>query len=115
MDCLFCKIMNGEIPSKKVYEDEYVYGFHDIAPMAPVHVLIIPKVHVESVAELNEEQLIIMQHLTKAAQKIAKELNIFDSGYRMVLNSGKDAGQTVYHLHMHVLGGDMLADFGTRK
>lgn len=115
MDCLFCKIKNGEIPSKKVYEDEYVYAFHDIAPMAPIHVLIIPKEHVESVAKLSGDQLIIMEHLTDAANKIAKQLGIYESGFRLVLNSGKDAGQTVFHLHMHLLGGDALADFGTGK
>lgn len=115
MDCLFCKIKNGEIPSKKVYEDEYVYAFHDIAPMAPIHVLIIPKEHVESAAKLSGDQLIIMDHLTDAANKIAKQLGIYESGFRLVLNSGKDAGQTVFHLHMHLLGGDTLADFGTRK
>lgn len=115
MDCLFCKIMNGEIPSKKVYENEYVYAFHDIAPMAPVHVLIIPKEHVESAAKLEDDQLVLVGHLVKAAQEIAKQLGIYDSGYRLVLNNGKDAGQTVFHMHMHLLGGDALADFGTRK
>lgn len=115
MDCLFCKIINGEIPSKKVYEDENVYAFYDIAPMAPIHVLIIPKVHVESAAALADEQLVIMQHLTLAAQKIAKQLNIYDSGYRLVLNSGEDAGQTVFHIHMHLLGGAKLADFGVKN
>lgn len=115
MDCLFCKIINGEIPSNKVYEDEYVYAFHDIAPMAPIHVLIIPKTHVESAASLKEDELLLMQHLTVAAQKIAKNLGIYESGYRLVLNSGKDAGQTVFHLHMHLLGGGQLADFGTKK
>ena len=115
MDCLFCKIMNGEIPSKKVYEDEHVYAFHDIAPMAPVHVLIIPKKHVESVAALDGDNLVIMQHLISAANTVASQLGIKDSGYRLVMNCGKDAGQTVFHLHMHLLGGDALADFGTRK
>lgn len=115
MDCLFCKIMNGEIPSKKVYENEYVYAFHDIAPMAPVHVLVIPKQHIESAAALTEDNAEIMQHLVLAAKDIAKQLGIYESGYRLVFNSGKDAGQTVFHLHMHLLGGDALADFGTGK
>lgn len=115
MDCLFCKIINGEIPSNKVYEDENVYAFYDIAPMAPIHILIIPKKHVESAASITGDDLLIMQHLTEAAQKIAKKVGIFETGYRLVLNSGKDAGQTVFHLHMHLLGGDSLADFGTRK
>lgn len=115
MDCLFCKIINGEIPSNKVYEDENLYAFHDISPMAPVHVLIIPKKHVESAAKLEKEDMVIMQQLTEAANKIAKQLGIYDSGYRLVLNSGKDAGQTVFHLHMHLLGGDALADFGVKK
>jgi len=115
MDCLFCKIMNGEIPSKKVYEDEHTYAFYDIAPMAPIHVLIIPKEHVESAAALTDENLILVQHLVRAANKIAKQLGIYESGFRLVLNSGKDAGQTVFHMHMHLLGGDALADFGTRK
>ncbi|MBQ9949103.1 MAG: histidine triad nucleotide-binding protein [Clostridia bacterium] len=112
MDCLFCKIIKGDVPSKKVYENEYVYAFHDISPMAPVHVLIVPKTHVESAAKLSGDNLIIMQHLTEAAIEIAKQLGIYESGFRTVLNSGKDAGQTVFHLHMHLLGGAALSDFG---
>ena len=115
MDCLFCKIMNGEIPSKKVYEDENTYAFYDIAPMAPIHVLIIPKKHVESADALSGDDLVLVQQLIFAAQKVARQLGIEKSGYRLVFNNGKDAGQTVFHMHMHLLGGDALVDFGTRK
>ena len=103
-DCLFCKIVDGAIPSAKVYEDERVLAFRDIAAKAPVHVLIIPKEHIASVAELREEDMDITAHLIRTAQKLAAELGLAD-GFRLVVNTGRDGGQTVGHLHIHLLGG----------
>ena len=108
MDCLFCKIINGEIPSKKVYEDDTVYAFYDISPMAPVHVLIIPKIHIASVNEVTEENSAVIAHIYEVAAKLAKELGIAEDGYRVVSNCGANAGQTVFHLHFHLLGGAKL-------
>ena len=108
MDCLFCKIINGEIPSKKVYEDEQVYAFYDINPMAPVHVLIIPKQHIDSMNGVTAENSAVIAHIYEVAAKLAQELGIADSGYRVVSNCGADAGQTVFHLHFHLLGGKKL-------
>ncbi|MCR1952273.1 MULTISPECIES: histidine triad nucleotide-binding protein [unclassified Clostridium] len=104
MDCIFCKIINGEIPSKKIYEDEKVIAFHDISPEAPVHFLVIPKEHIQNVNELNEENSNIISHIFLVINKLVKELNIAESGYRIVNNCGKDGGQTVDHIHFHVLG-----------
>ncbi|WP_195263267.1 histidine triad nucleotide-binding protein [Clostridium sp. 1001275B_160808_H3] len=104
MDCIFCKIINGEIPSKKIYEDEKVIAFHDISPEAPMHFLVIPKKHIQSVNELNEENSNIISHIFLVINKLVKELNIAESGYRIVNNCGKDGGQTVDHIHFHVLG-----------
>ena len=109
MDCLFCKIIKGEIPSAKVYEDDKVYAFRDIEPQAPVHILIIPKEHIASANELTEENASIVGHIFAVAAKIAKEEGIADGGYRIVNNCGQDGGQTVGHLHFHMLGGRSLA------
>lgn len=103
-DCIFCKIANGTINSNKVYEDEKVIAFHDLDPQAPVHVLIVPKTHIVSVNDLNDENLHLISHIFKVAKKLAKELNI-DSGYRIVNNCGAEAGQSVWHIHFHLLGG----------
>lgn len=108
MDCLFCKIINGEIPSTKVYEDETVYAFKDINPMAPVHVLIIPKQHLSSINDVTAENSAVISHIYEVAAQLAKELGISESGYRVVSNCGADAGQTVFHLHFHLLGGKKL-------
>ena len=108
-DCIFCKIAAGTIPCKKAYEDEFVLAFHDISPQAPVHVLIIPKRHIESVAKLAPEDDAVLCAMFHAAQKLAAELNVSESGFRVVLNTGKDGGQSVPHLHMHLLGGRSLA------
>lgn len=108
MDCIFCRIIKGEIPSIKVYEDETVYAFKDINPMAPVHVLIIPKVHIASINEVTAENSAVIAHIYEIAAKLAKELGISESGYRVVSNCGADAGQTVFHLHFHLLGGTKL-------
>ena len=108
MDCLFCKIAAGEIPSKKVYEDAEVYAFYDISPAAPVHVLIIPKVHIPSANALTEENAAVVGHIFAVGARIAKELGIAEKGYRIVNNCGEDGGQTVGHLHFHLLGGRSL-------
>ena len=104
MDCVFCKIANGEIPSKKAYEDDQVLAFYDLEPQAPVHVLIIPKVHIESAAMITPENSAIVAHIYVVAAKLAKELKL-ENGFRIVCNTGKDGGQTVPHLHFHLLGG----------
>lgn len=104
-DCLFCKIIKGEINSKKVYEDKNVFAFEDINPQAPIHILIVPKKHISSLNDLNEEDKEIVGDIFLAAKKIAKEKNIDKSGYRTVFNTGPDAGQAVFHLHLHLLGG----------
>ena len=108
MDCLFCKIIAGDIPSVKVYEDDKVYAFRDIEPQAPVHILIIPKEHIASANELTEENASVVGHIFSVAAKIAKEEGIADGGYRIVNNCGQDGGQTVGHLHFHMLGGRSL-------
>lgn len=108
MDCLFCKIIKGEIPSAKVYEDDKVYAFRDIEPQAPVHILIIPKAHIASANELTEENASVVGHIYAVAAKIAKDEGIADGGYRIVNNCGQDGGQTVGHLHFHMLGGRSL-------
>ena len=108
MDCLFCKIANGEIPSKKVYEDETVYAFYDISPMAPVHVLIISKEHIDSVNGITPENSAVVAHIFEVAAKLAKQLGVSEDGYRVISNCGKNAGQTVFHLHFHLLGGKPL-------
>ena len=108
MDCLFCKIAAGEIPSKKIYEDEDLLAFFDINPEAPVHFLVIPKKHIASAAELRPENSVIVAKIFVVISRIAKELGL-SSGYRIVNNCGEDAGQTVQHLHFHVLAGRSLA------
>lgn len=110
MDCLFCKIANGEIPSKKVYEDEVVYVFHDIAPQTPVHVLVIPKKHVASSAdEINKENSATIAKIFEAIPKVAKIVGL-QSGYRIINNCGEDACQTVPHIHFHLMGGKKLPE-----
>ena len=104
MDCVFCKIAKGEIPSNKAYEDDRVLAFYDLDPQAPVHILIIPKNHIESVAEITEENGGIVAHIFAVAAKLAKELHL-EQGWRVVTNVGKDGGQTVMHMHFHLLGG----------
>jgi histidine triad (HIT) family protein len=103
-ECLFCKIVSGAIPASRVYEDEFCIGFPDINPQAPTHILIIPKQHVASHARLPAKDAALMGHLMAAAGEIART-NKLDSGYRIVINTGDDGGQTVHHLHLHLLGG----------
>lgn len=104
MSCIFCKIVNGEIPSKKIYEDDKVLAFHDISPEAPVHFLVIPKEHIQSVNDLTEKNSEIISHIFLVINKLVRELNVNETGYRIVNNCGKDGGQTVDHMHFHVLG-----------
>lgn len=104
-NCIFCKIANGEIPTNFVYEDERLVAFRDIAPAAPVHILIVPKEHVESVNDLEENGESLAGEMVLAARAIAKDLGIMDKGYRLVINTGEDGGQAVGHLHLHLLAG----------
>lgn len=104
MDCLFCKIINGEIPSNKVYEDDQVFAFRDIEPQAPTHILIIPKQHIKSAAEIDESNSAVVAHIFEVAAKIAKQEGL-DDGFRIINNCGDIAGQTVKHLHFHLMGG----------
>lgn len=108
MDCIFCKIAAGEIPSTKVYEDDTVVAFNDLDPQAPVHVLIVPKEHIASAAEINESNSAVVAHIFEVAAKIAAEKGLKD-GFRIVNNCGDSAGQSVKHLHFHLMGG---RDFG---
>ncbi len=108
MSCLFCEIAKGNIPSAKVYEDELVYAFRDIAPQAPVHVLIIPKKHIESAQALTAEDDALLCHMFACARKIAESEGVAASGYRLITNVGDDAGQSVHHLHLHLIGGKTL-------
>ena len=107
MDCLFCKIAAGEIPSTRVYEDETILAFRDIAPQAPTHILVIPKTHIGSVAEITGENSGVVAHIFEVIPVIAEKEGLVN-GYRVVSNCGQDAGQTVHHLHFHILGGAEL-------
>ena len=107
-NCLFCKIIAGQIPSTKVYEDETVLAFRDIAPQAPTHILVIPKVHIDSVAGITAENRGVVAHIFEVIPQIAQKEGLVN-GYRVVSNCGADAGQTVPHLHFHILGGKTLA------
>lgn len=104
MDCIFCKIIAGTIPSKKLYEDDLVYAFADIDPKAPVHLLIVPKKHIPSLAETDAADIALLGHLNAVAKRLAAEKQL-SGGYRTVINTGPDGGQTVSHLHVHLLGG----------
>ena len=108
-DCLFCKIIEGVIPSKKVYEDENIYAFYDIAPQAPVHILVIPKTHIASADEITDANSATVAHIFTVIPKIAKELGL-EGGYRVVTNIGENGCQSVKHLHFHILGGEKLSD-----
>ncbi len=108
--CLFCRIIKGEIPSAKVYEDEHVVAFKDIHPAAPVHVLVVPKMHIDSLEGLNEENLNQVVPIHRAILEVAKVMGINESGYRVIVNCGEGAGQTVLHLHYHVLGGVKMGE-----
>jgi histidine triad (HIT) family protein len=109
MDCLFCKIINGDIPSAKVYEDEFVYAFKDINPQAPVHVLVVPKVHICCADAINAENSVNVAKVFEAIPKIAGDLGL-SNGYRVINNCGEDGCQTVKHIHFHILGGKKLPE-----
>lgn len=109
-DCLFCKIINGEIPSKKVYDDEYVTAFCDIAPQAPVHIVIVPKTHIKCANDITPENSVYIQKVFEAAPKIADAAQIAKDGYRIINNCGENAGQTVEHIHFHMLGGKKFSE-----
>ena len=109
-DCIFCKIANGTIPSRKVYEDAEVVAFDDINPMAPVHVIIIPKKHIPTILDVTKTDVSSIGSLFTAAQEVARIKGINERGFRVVINCNKEGGQVIFHLHMHVLGGKKLKD-----
>ena len=104
MDCIFCKIANGEIPATKVYEDDLVVAFNDLEPQAPTHILVIPKAHISSAADVNEENSAVISRIFEVIAKLSKELGM-TNGFRVVNNCGDSAGQTVKHIHFHVMSG----------
>ena len=107
-DCLFCKIVKREIPSRILYEDDLCLAFEDINPQAPTHLLVIPKRHLDSLTQTTEADQGLLAHLLSALMRLAKEKGLADSGYRTVINTGQDGGQTVHHLHLHLLGGRFM-------
>ncbi|WP_128896057.1 histidine triad nucleotide-binding protein [Longirhabdus pacifica] len=109
MDCIFCAIRDGQLPSDKIYEDEDLIAFHDKFPKAPVHALIIPKQHIATMNDLTEEQSPLIGKMMLAAQKVAEKLGVKESGYRLINNCGKDGRQEVFHIHFHLLGGTKLS------
>jgi len=110
MDCVFCQIVAGTIPSETLYQDEEVIAFRDINPLAPTHVLIIPKRHIVSLAQMTDDEMPLIGHMARVANQLAREEGVAESGYRLVISSGEQGGQIVPHLHMHLLGGRRLAD-----
>lgn len=109
-DCIFCKIIKGEIPTNKVYEDEEILAFYDINPAAPIHILVIPKKHIDCIAHLNEEDEALIGKIYNVINKIAEEKGFKEKGFRVIVNSGKDGGQEVMHLHFHILAGKKLGE-----
>lgn len=108
MDCIFCKIVKRELPANIVYEDDHVLAFHDIQPAAPVHILFIPKKHIASMNDVAEDEFSLIADIHRAAQHVAKQLNVEKSGYRLINNCGPDSGQIVFHVHYHLLAGEKL-------
>jgi len=108
-DCLFCKIINGEIPSDKVYEDEIIYAFKDINPKAPVHLLVIPKKHYPTLNDIPDDEMGIIAEIHNVMKKLALEFGVAESGYRVLANVNKEGGQVVFHVHYHLIGGRRLA------
>jgi len=108
-DCIFCKIIAGEIPSQKVYEDESVYAFKDINPMAPVHILVVPKEHISTLLDINSDNSKVISHIYEVISNIAREYKLED-GFRVVSNCNENGGQTVFHIHFHILGGEKLSE-----
>ncbi len=110
MDCIFCQIVAGKVPSKTIYQDEEIIAFRDISPQAPTHVLIITKKHIPSLTDLPEPEVSIMGRMVSVANQLAQKEGISQSGYRLVVNCGQEGGQAVPHLHLHLLGGKRLSD-----
>jgi histidine triad (HIT) family protein len=110
MDCVFCNIASGKTPSNLIYEDEELVAFPDLHPQAPIHILIIPRKHIQSLNTLPDNEVQLIPHMIKAAKLIARQKGILDSGYKLVINTGKEGGQIIQHLHMHILGGRHLND-----
>ncbi len=109
-DCIFCKIVKGSIPCNKVYEDERVLAFEDIHPMAPVHIVIIPKEHIATILDVYGDKMAVMGAMISAAREVSRKKGIDKSGFRVVINCNEEGGQVIFHLHMHVLGGKQLKD-----
>lgn len=105
MTCIFCNIVSRELPSETIYEDDQVVAFKDLHPKAPHHLLIIPRKHIETLNDVPEEDTKLLGHMMQTAKKLAKQLNISENGYRVLMNCNKDAGQLVFHIHLHLLGG----------
>lgn len=112
--CIFCKIINGAIPAKKIYEDEQVLAFHDIQPQTPVHALVIPKRHLASLDDLTVEDRVVAGHLLERVAHVARELGVAESGYRLIVNTREHGGQEVDHLHAHILGGRRVGPMVSR-
>jgi len=110
MDCIFCQIAAGKIPTEFIYQDEDAIAFRDIHPLAPTHLIIIPKEHIPSLAHLTEEQSPLMGHMINIANQLAKKEGISERGYRLIINCGKEGGQVVPHLHLHLIGGRKISD-----
>lgn len=109
MDCVFCDIASGKVEVKILHRDDRIIAIHDINPQAPLHILLLPIEHLKSIRDINSSNASLLTHMTLTATKLAKEAGIFEKGYRVVINCGKEGGQTVYHLHMHLLGGRQLS------
>ena len=109
-DCLFCKIIKGEIPSNKVYEDDEILAFYDINPAAPIHILVIPKKHIDSLAKIEKEDEVLIGKIYGIINKIAEEKGFKEEGYRVIVNCGENGGQEVMHLHFHILAGTRLGE-----
>ncbi len=112
MDCIFCKIAAHEVDSNILYEDDQVVAFRDLKPLAPVHLLIVPKRHIETVADLTEQDKPLMGHMVTVANQLARDKGVIERGYRLIVNCGPQAGQVVGHLHMHLLAGRQLSELG---
>ncbi len=109
MECIFCKIINGELNSEIVFDNENIIGFNDINPVAPTHVLFVPRKHIEKVDDFETEDLALIGELIYRAKEYAKKIGLNSSGYRLVFNNGKDAGQAVFHIHLHLIGGRIMS------
>lgn len=111
-DCLFCKIVAGDIPAERVFEDDQVIAFKDISPQAPVHTLVIPRQHISTVNDLNDDNAALIGHMILTGRKIAADHDLAEPGYRLIMNCNEQGGQTVYHIHLHILGGRQLRGLG---